>query len=880
MIFYPHFLGMAHIVCEFSDLKLSDPFKKMLMRHYYFLIRYSDDASKSPQLSFPYSLTFNHEFNYIFHMNYKNRELLTNRICSIAMRLFMMMPTGKVNFTFLDPNLAQTFAMFGQLVETDDRSSKVISEKIWSDERDIQQRLQILTEHISNITQRCLQGKYQDIRQYNEVAGQNAEPYHVLMIMDFPQNFNEHSLKMLKQISTAGPKCGVYIIILKDHDQYAEMDERRIQPLVDNILAGMTNFIVQEQNILFDSNLYQNRRLQLELLPLYRKEVLDRIIPILKEGIRTADKVVIPYDRMLEKAQINHSTADCIRIPIGVHGANEVQYLTLGTGGSHHALIAGMAGSGKSTLLHNIIFGLLNQYDPDELSIYLVDFKRGVEFKIYADYVLPAFKVIAIESEREFGYNVLAALEREQKERADRFTRSNTYQLSEYRANHPKLPRILVIMDEFQELFSDGNDELSKKSADMLERIVRQGRAFGVHLMLATQSYSNIRGIDSSVFNQMAVRIVLKCSDTDANLMLEDGANSVNQISIDDAGRAIYNSEAGNKAYNSHFRVAFIPPAEYKERLENISRRTKPYADPQHPTRVLLTNIENNAFSIFSRFPYYDGTSYQNHDQLYIGESLELDSNMALNIQRKAYSNILMVGNDTDMARNMFTFAVMSVCINYWIVHRQAPEKPIITLLNAVPLYDSYFGDTLKILVKHLPAYIRYVTNDDSETIRKIVSDNFERMTSVSVQEEDQYFFVFGYQRTEDLKSEDKLSQANEMDDIFNITQSAQEPQYSVKEMMNGIFKGGAQRGIHTVIWQDSFDALFREDNGMISYFSMRVAFGMTPENYSRFIGYNDSQSVGTKNAILYNKATGNQKFRPYQRPNESWLMDICHKLS
>ena len=70
---------------------------------------------------------------------------------------------------------------------------------------------------------------------------------------------------------------------------------------------------------------------------------------------------------------------------------------------------------------------------PDELRIYLVDFKRGVEFKIYADYELPAFKVIAIESEREFGYNILLALEREQKIRANLFKKNHVDRIEEYR---------------------------------------------------------------------------------------------------------------------------------------------------------------------------------------------------------------------------------------------------------------------------------------------------------------------------------------------------------------------------------------------------------------------------------------------------------------
>lgn len=218
---------------------------------------------------------------------------------------------------------------------------------------------------------------------------------------------------------------------------------------------------------------------------------MNEIIATLKKGIKSADKVVIGIEKV-NNAESTDSTKDGIRIPIGIHGANEVQYLTLGVGGSHHALIAGVAGSGKSSLLHTIILRTLMQYSPEELVIYLVDFKRGVEFKIYADFVLPSFKVVAIESEREFGYNILTALEREQKIRADLFKKSHVDKIEEYRELGKKMPRVLVIMDEFHELFSNSNDEFSKKSAIIMERIVRQGRAFGVHMILASQSYSTL----------------------------------------------------------------------------------------------------------------------------------------------------------------------------------------------------------------------------------------------------------------------------------------------------------------------------------------------------------------------------------------------------
>ena len=84
-------------------------------------------------------------------------------------------------------------------------------------------------------------------------------------------------------------------------------------------------------------------------------------------------------------------------------GHARLQHLELGSGTAQHVLIAGKTGSGKSNLLHVLITNSALLYSPDHLQLYLIDFKKGVEFKIYASYQLPHARVIAIESEREFG---------------------------------------------------------------------------------------------------------------------------------------------------------------------------------------------------------------------------------------------------------------------------------------------------------------------------------------------------------------------------------------------------------------------------------------------------------------------------------------------
>lgn len=870
----PRNVHISTLEYDISELGLNDYTKAFLDRYYFFL--YKDN-----KLCIPYCASFGPEFNYLFKFNGEGRQNVVKSACDLGMRLFMMLPPGKLNFTFIDPvTLGESFAMFTRLVDVDDRTSEVINGKIWSAPVDIEQKLKIMTDHISNVTQRCLQGKYDNIYEYNRVAEQNAEAYQVLMLMDFPAGLTDQSLKLLEQIVTSGPKCGVFTVIYRNESQYKKISERSY-PLIANIETNFQvfNFNANCTQITCSGEKVKDKALLWNSLQLPSSNQMDQIIATLKKGIKNADKVVIGIDKV-SNAETTETTKDGIRIPIGIHGANEVQYLTLGVGGSHHALIAGVAGSGKSSLLHTIILRTLTQYSPDELSIYLVDFKRGVEFKIYADFELPSFKVVAIESEREFGYNILLALEREQKIRADLFKKSHVDKIEEYRALGKKMPRVLVIMDEFHELFSNANDEFAKKSATIMERIVRQGRAFGVHLILASQSYSNITGIDRAVFDQMAVRIVLKCSKADANLLLDNGSTEIDQISIDDPGRAVYNSEAGNKEYNSHFRVAYIEPERHRGMLQEISDKTISYA--KQPTRILLSNIEDNKYSIFNQFEHYEPSRCPVPGRLYIGETLSVTNNMNMDLVRSDNSNLLMLGNDTEKARSMFAFAILSLCINYKVKHGKAPDRPFIYLLNCKPLDDSYFKDTPQIIASELlPEYVRYIHCGDESSTQEVLSELLDNLKGTSpLGETDKYFFVFGYQRAEELKSEIKLSQGDDIDSLFNLMPTnINKPQLSPKEIFHLIVKDGAKRGVHSILWQDSYAALEQDDNNIMSYFNLKVAFDMSPEEFSRSVGANDISLMSENNAIYYNKARDNQKFRPYQAPDEDWLNEISAKL-
>ena len=197
--------------------------------------------------------------------------------------------------------------------------------------------------------------------------------------------------------------------------------------------------------------------------------------------------------------------------------------MRLGRGTSQHVLVAGKTGSGKSTFLHIVITNLALHYSPTELQFYLIDFKKGVEFQTYAANRLPHARVVAIESDREFGLSVLERLDQVLQERGELFRERGIQDVPSFRSQFPNepMPRLLLLIDEFQEFFVS-EDRVSARASLLLDRLVRQGRAFGVHVLLGSQTLGGAYSLARSTMGQIAVRIALQCSEADAHLILSE----------------------------------------------------------------------------------------------------------------------------------------------------------------------------------------------------------------------------------------------------------------------------------------------------------------------------------------------------------------------
>jgi len=872
---------IGYVDYPLRNLKLCEYAEIFIYNHYYFLISHTRDQNHATVLSFPYLQEMDDSFNISFDLNENNQNHIVSTVNSIGLRLMSLLPPGKVNFTFIDPiTQGETFAMFTRLVDNDDKSNKIINGKIWTTTKDIEDKLKTLTEHIANVIQRYLQGKYSNINEYNVDAEQNAEPYHILLIRDFPASFNENALIYLEKIISTGAKCGVYTLILNNSDYRTNIEDKKLTVLVDNCINNTRKLTCNSSTGTFMGLNYDNKSFELKICSLPNKETIDALIPVLKSNIKNADHIVINFSKIhsQKKQWFSGNCLSELSIPIGIHGANQVQNLVLGSGENHHALIAGQIGSGKSSLLHTIIMSSLIKYPANQLQIFLVDFKRGVEFKVYANYMLENFRVIATESEREFGCSVLAHLDKEQAIRAEKFKRYNVDNLESYCEKSGEIiPRILLIVDEFHVLFSkDSNDNFGKDSATYLEQIIRQGRAFGIHVILASQTVSGISSISHGVWGQIGIRIALKCSKNDARFILGSDNDGIDLLSPDNPGQAIYNSDGGNVVANTLFRVAYIEQDEQEKYLTYISENAPTFDMPE--PRIMLSNIEDNIHNPFQKYAQNKKVDFS-LNQIIVGESLKVINNLKMVFKRTQNSNLLVVGNDETKARTLFTFAVLSLAIHCKTINKNhIPEKTPIYLFDFAPLEDDYEKDILLELANLLPHYVRYIPYDDSDmAIKEVYQDMIERENS-SLNFHDSYMMVYGLQRARNFRSSDVYKQNATYDDFDEFGETPNKTIVAKPyEMFLNILQRGSLVGINSLIWQDNFKVFLNYYADMLDNFDMRIAFTMPDDDSIAFIETSDGSSISENGAIFNYR--GNQKFRPYKKPDLTWLKNISDKL-
>jgi hypothetical protein len=787
---------------------------------------------------------------------------------AVIFRMLTAVPPSKVRFTIIDPvNLGRHFSAFMHLADYDEA---LVNSRIWTEQQHIDQRLADLLAHIENVIQRFLRNQYKDIEEYNANAGEVAEAFRVLVVSNFPHGFSVEAARRLASIISSGARCGVSALIT--------VDEGRPMPhgfSLDELRKAGAYLMRSNGKFEWGDPDLGKYPFRLDAPP--DPDFMTRILNIVGREAKLANRVEVPFEFIAPPAERwwTVQSSALVDVPLGRSGATKRQHMQLGKGTAQHVLVAGKTGSGKSTLLHALITNAALLYSPEEIEMYLIDFKEGVEFKPYATYALPHARVVAVESEREFGLSVLQRLEGELKARGDTFRKLGVQDINAYRqvAGTKPLPRVLLIVDEFQ-LFFVEDDKIAQDAALLLDRLVRQGRAFGIHVLLGSQTLGGAYSLARSTIGQMAVRIALQCSESDANLILADDNPAARLLSR--PGEAIYNDANGLAEGNDFFQVVWLPEdrrVQYLKRLHDMAeKRNLLPAQPQivfegNAPADIHKNDQLNALITAANYPTEVRASYA-----WLGEAMAIKDPTAAVFRPQSGGNAIMVGQQDENALAVMAMTAISLATQHPPEPRDASPAQFY-VLDGTPADGRHVGYWSK-LAEALPHAVKVAGWRELTPVLKDISNEVTRRhSSPDARSHDIFVLLYGLQRFRDLRQQEE---------DYSFARRGEEKPVSPSKLFGNILREGPAVGVYLLIWCDSLNNVNRAfDRATLREFEMRILFQMSATDSSNLIDTPAASRLNLYRALYFSEERGQpEKFRPYALPTDDYLAWVKEQLT
>lgn len=760
--------------------------------------------------------------NLIIRHNNNTKQKAHQVVNSLVGRLMASSSPGKLNVAMIDAEeMDGTCDVF-----------KFLNRNIFqilARPEDIRKYLDEKERHIGNIIQNLLLGSVKSLYDYNQ-AKENKEPYYVIVIEDFPIGFNSESISLLQKILKNGVRAGVNVIMLVNEDKIDSSEDTRKSYNSSNMgqlerICSVYDLTKNNELIDFDS---------------FTEEHLRKIVQYVNSGVEIRKEEAILFaDYMTNQSEWwQRRSAKYIEIPFGVSEDRQIQKLKITQeSGQNSAVVIGIPGSGKSVFLHALICNAAINYSPDELNMYLIDFS-GVEFNSYALHNLPHARVIAPEAEREFGLSILNELVEEGARRMELCRNNDVSNIVDLKAKNPSLhiPRLLVIIDEFQKIFEIENDLISREANAKIHTIIQEFRKFGINLVLATQKLPSSSILPKDL---IANRVVFKSSPADFSSLISLPINGkVPQLHT---GECIYNSESGSP-YDNHKVQGFLVT---KTDIDKLLNQISEFSDNSHYQREHdmvvfrgndLPEFRNRRVARCHQIP----SSMPESVGIYLGESISIhETDICAILRKESANNILILGGEPHVAQRIAYYATISASTAH------TDQSATFVTLNFMRREDT-LNEELQSVFESLPFSSQIVskTAEIVESLTAIKDEIDERRKDEERPQDHIYLSIYAFQLA---RMFDKGGRRGD-----DVSESGM--------LLDYILKNGPAVGVFTIMQCDNWDNLSRIGNPLSS-FTYRVALQMTENDSNKIAG----SSIASK-LFVFNRPSS--AFRAYFRDN------------
>jgi hypothetical protein len=497
------------------------------------------------------------------------------------------------------------------------------------------------------------------------------------------------------------------------------------------------------------------------------------------------------------------------------------------------------------------------KYSPERLRLVLLDFKKGVEFQAYSQAELPHADIIGIESQREFGLSALQYVDQCMQSRGDLFRQAGVQDLQSWNLLQParQMPRMMIVIDEFQELFVE-DDKLTSQVSLILDRIVRQGRSFGVHAVLSSQTLAGAYSLPRTTMGQMGVRIALQCDPSDAQLIFADDNPAAARLHH--PGQAVYNDQGGRVEGNQAMQIGWLNKSEMLDWLHKLPGRGYRNADPS--TNVLGRTVvfDGNRAATWDRAAaeraVVAARAQWNPDACWcvLGESVAISPAVTVPLTDQAGRNLMMVGSDDSQA------ASVTLAIARSFVEHHAPQrKAKLAVLQAAKPTDA--------CCLSLPQRLQQLSSDvQVADVRGIAAllDELHMQLKQRIEQPDAFaqwqpvlLMVVNIGRLRDLRPEDEFG-------MGSFGESKLTPDKQLEELL----RDGPSHHMHVLILADNANTIGRWlSRAALREIEIRLLMQMSANDSTHLIDSVAAAHLGEHVMLLHDDATSTElRFRPY----------------
>ena len=692
--------------------------------------------------------------------------------------------------------------------------------------------LATLTSHVVEVTQTRLTNVYDSVEAYNAATTGATVPYHVLVLAGFPAGISDRAAELLGRLARNGPRSGLYIVATVDPG----LPMPRDFDLAALTALGTTLGLDPHGDLTWDDPDFGFGVIDPDQMPgaARANPWLDAVGAAAGSASRD-----LPFGRIAIAQRWTGVTTDGLDVQIGVDSKGEPQHFVMGVRGVHHGLVGGDVRMGKTNLLHVLISQLALAYPPEELELYLLDFKE-VEFDAYLTERLPHARAITSRTDREFGLSMLRRFHDEIDRRARLCREAKVTDLPDYRlATGQVLPRALVIMDEFQVLFSE-EDRLAREAGRLLADIAKRGAAFGLHLLLATQSPGGpLAAYLRPVYEQMALRIALGCTQPSVSqAILGEGNDAATKLIK--AGDAIYNDRRGEGA-NPVMRIAMLPT---RERLKLIGDIRALGAGREYPPPA---SFDPDAPAVFTPGPAWPGSAVPGHAvQAWLGEAIEIKPPTTATFERYIRSNLLIAGSE-EGGHGLLLATLLSAAIqcspaqvDFTIAEFTRPSSP----------FHGFFAP-----LENLPHQVLIADRRTAgPALDDLIDDLDARLAAAdgAASQPERFFLIAGMHRWHELLAEGDYGRPSE-----------------ISARLVRLADKGPDAGLHVVAWTDGYATAERAlRRAGIGFFGLRAVLRvLSPAESDALLGVPAAASLDDDRALYRDTewpAEQVEKFKPY----------------